>query len=203
MAKWLDDIGSTDDKRLALQDGDQEVLFFTMELDDSPGGLLHNRGINIDGEWRYFFCPGKENGCPLCAHEHPTIRQSSIRAYLPCILQRNGEVRWINASIFVLRPLKQHWQEEGTILGIPWRYSRSDTVGQDRMGRERRQPRIFIEPLEAGAYNEPPYEEDDVQAVSEYVLKEGEVLDPDELRELVKRGMSREDMAGRSEDYMP
>jgi len=162
---------------LRVEPGDSVVVYFTKELLNVPKKWRHNKRIQHRGRWYEFTCIGES--CPLCEHPDEIMRRKSRKGRFIMVTQ-DGTIALRDFGITVMNQLFAVYEEEDTILDMPFKISRTGAG----LGT-----RWTVVPVKKSKYPKPKeVSKSDIEEANEAALEEYEERDPDEISEVLSKG---------------
>ena len=162
---------------LRIEDGESKVVYFTEDYLDVPKAWRHGKRIQHRGRWYEFSCIGE--GCPLCEHPDETMRRKS-RKWRFVVVTQDNTIALRDFGITFMNQLSSIFEEEDTILDMPFKISRTGTS---------RNTRWTVVPVKAKKYPKPKeVSKSDIEEANVAARKEYEERDPDEIREVLSKG---------------
>jgi len=162
---------------LRVEDGESVVVYFTEDLLEIPKAWRHGKRIQYRGRWYEFSCTGE--GCPLCNHPDENMRRKSRRGRFIMVTQ-DGRIVLRDFGITLMNQLFAVFEEEDTILSIPFKISRSGTGFKTRW---------TVVPVKKSKYPKPKeVSKSDIEEANEAAHKEYERRDPDEISDILSKG---------------
>jgi len=165
---------------LRVEDGESVVVYFTEELPEVPKKWRHSKRVQYRGRWHEFSCVAETGeSCPLCNHPDEAMRRRSRRGRFNMVTQ-DGTIALRDFGITVMNQLLAIYEEEDTILDIPFKITRSGTG---------RSTRWTVVPVKAKKYPKPKgVSKSDIEEANEAARREYEERDPDEISEVLNKG---------------
>jgi hypothetical protein len=162
---------------LRIEDGESAVVYFTEDLLEVPKAWRHSKRIQYRGRWHEFSCIGED--CPLCEHPDENMRRKSRRGRFNMVTQ-DGTIALRDFGIKFMNQLFAAFEEEDTILDIPFKISRSGAG---------RATSWTVVPVKADKYPKPKgLSKSDIEEANEAARKEYEERDRDEILEVLQKG---------------
>lgn len=162
---------------LRVEDGESVVVYFTEDLLEVPKKWRHSKRVQYRGRWHEFSCLGVN--CPLCEHPDEAMRRKSRRGRFNMVTQ-DGTIALRDFGIKVMNQLFAVYEEEDTIMGTPFKITRSGTG---------RGTSWTIVPVKKSKYPKPKgVSKSDIEEANEAAHEEYEERDPDEISEVLSKG---------------
>jgi len=162
---------------LRVEDGESVIVYFTEDLLEVPKAWRHSKRIQYRGRWHEFSCIGED--CPLCEHPDENMRRKSRRGRFNMVTQ-DGTIALRDYGIKFMNQLFAVYEEEDTILDMPFKITRSGTG---------RGTSWTVVPVKANKYPKPEgVNKSDIEEANEAAHKEYEERDLDEISTILSKG---------------
>ena len=180
---------------LRVEPGDSVIVYFTEDLLEVPKKWRHGKRIQHRGRWYEFTCIGE--GCPLCQHPDEAMRRKSRRGRFIMVTQ-DGTIALRDFGITVMNQLFAVFEEEDTILGTPFKISRTGAGRSTRWAivsvKKTKYPKPKPEGVSKSEFKQ------QIEEANEVARKEYEEKDPDEIREVLQKGYAGKGIVTETEE---